>query len=149
MADPTPKPAAAVMAELGATLAATGLTALRGKITTPGSLSVAEAAALARAGAIIQALGIRLDRPAPRAHVVGQQTKLTNDVFASIIASLCGGSTVDSAAAAAGVSGSTVMEWISRGNGTDTRRSTPRLAQFASAVARAREHAVDLSLIHI
>lgn len=142
----TPPATAAVMAELGAALAGTGLQALKGRMASPGGLSVAEAAALARAGAIIQALGIRLDRPAPRAHNVGQQTVLTNAVFAAIITSLCGGSTVESAAAAAGVAVQTVHEWVARGAGTSRRARTPLYASFAAAVDRARNEAVDIAL---
>lgn len=69
--------------------------------------------------------------------------RLTPKVWEAITLSLKCGASITAAAAAAGVPGDTVREWIARGEGRDKRAATPQLREFAAAVRDAQGVAED------
>lgn len=76
---------------------------------------------------------------------VGRPTSLTQEVARTIIEAMRCGNFLESAAALAGVSVSSVRNWIRAGR----RGQSPALAEFARAVAKARAEAEIADLNHI
>ncbi len=69
----------------------------------------------------------------------GRRTKLTPEVQQTITKAMEAGTPFESACRLAGVPPRVAYEWRARGEGTDRRPATPLYAQFAQALARARE----------
>lgn len=75
----------------------------------------------------------------PPSKHTGRPSKLTPEVHAAIVGAIRKGAPVRLAAEACGLSELTVLEWIRRGNGEDTRRPrTEPYAKFAADVAKAK-----------
>lgn len=68
--------------------------------------------------------------------------QLTPAVQQAIITALAGGNHFSTACEFAGIPPATGQEWLMRGNGTHgSRKSTPQLASFASAIKKAQSDA--------
>jgi transposase len=73
--------------------------------------------------------------------VAGRQSKLTPEVQELICKALRGGNYFETACRFAGVSPTTALEWIARGEGREPRRrATKEYAEFAEAVRAAESH---------
>ena len=71
----------------------------------------------------------------------GRQTKLTPVLESAISTAVAAGVPFPKACVLAGISAFTGLEWLRRGEARDADRPpTPRYAQFAHAIARARAH---------
>ncbi|MFA7295837.1 MAG: hypothetical protein WC211_01460 [Dehalococcoidia bacterium] len=138
---PVPAQQPDTRATLGKALQGAAATALQ-RAAARGELSGHDIVALARTG---QDLDAANQNRSPF-RLEGRKTALTPEVFDAIVTSLVNGSTLEAAAAAAGIGTATVHEWIARGLGTDERPSTPLYAEFADAVTRAREQAVHVAM---
>ena len=76
----------------------------------------------------------------------GRPTRLTPEVQQKLIQAIATGNTRRTAAAYAGVSITTLEEWLARGKGTAPRAQTKIYADFADAVEKAEADAVATSV---
>lgn len=69
---------------------------------------------------------------------IAEQSKFSLEIQRVIVESLENGNYLEPSAEAAGVSRQTVLEWIRRGEGRDSRSQEPEFVVFAAEVRRAR-----------